>query len=83
MATKRFNLELSVDQYDFLRKEADAMETTVAGLIRRLIEDHRSRLLKDVRHYDSDTLGSRHGSFDGPADLAENHDRYLYGKKSK
>jgi hypothetical protein len=39
MATKRLNLELSVDQYDSLRKEADAMKTTVSGLIRQLIED--------------------------------------------
>lgn len=83
MATKRFNLELPVEQYEFLRKEADAMKSTVAGLIRRLIEDHKNRLLKEVRFYDADPLGSRQGSFDGPADLAENHDRYLYGKKSR
>jgi hypothetical protein len=83
MATKRFTLELSVDQYDFLRKEALAMQTTVVGFIRQLIENHRNRPLRKTRHYESDPLGGRQGSFDGPADLAENHDRYLYGKKSK
>ncbi len=83
MISKRFTLELPVDQYDFLRREADSTRTTVAGLIRRLIEDHKNRLLKEARHYDSDPLCSRQGSFDGPADLAEHHDRYLYGKRSK
>jgi hypothetical protein len=83
MATKRFTLELPMDQYEFLRKEAGAMRTTIVGLIRKLIEGHRNNLIKEARQYDSDPLYSRKGSFDGPADLAENHDRYLYGKRAK
>jgi hypothetical protein len=83
MVMKRFTLELPADQYDFLRKEADSTGTTIAGLIRRLIDERRRRLLNEAVHQKADPLFSRQGSFDGPSDLAENHDRYLYGRKTK
>lgn len=78
MATKRLTIELQVDQYEFLRKEAQASDTTISGLIRKLIEDLRFRLPEEARkNYQTDPLYKRHGSFDGPSDLAEHHDRYL------
>jgi hypothetical protein len=83
MATKRLTLELSVDQYDFLRKEAGVMRTTISGLIRKLIEERRLRLVKEFVRNEADPLYSRSGSFDGPSDLAENHDHYLYGRDDK
>ncbi len=83
MTVKRLTLELPVDQYDFLRKEATTMGTTVAGLIRDLIDERRHRLFREALHQEADPLYSRQGSFDGPADLAENHDRYLYGLDDK
>jgi hypothetical protein len=83
MPTKRFTLELPVDQYDFLCKEASAMGTSIAGFIRKLIEERRRRLLKEALHQETDPLFSRQGSFDGPADLAEDHDHYLYGRNLK
>ncbi len=79
MATKRFSIELPLDQYEFLRKQASTTGTTIAGLIRRLIDDFRLRPPKEARKtYQTDPLYKRRGSFDGPADLAEHHDRYLY-----
>lgn len=81
MGTKRLNIELPVDQYEFLRKEATASGTTVVGLLRRLVEDYRRRLPGEAREtYQTDPLYRRRGSFDGPSDLAEHHDRYLYGQ---
>ncbi len=83
MAMKRLTLELPTDQYDFLRKEATAMGTTVAGLIRKLIDERRHRLFREALHQEADPLYTRQGSFDGPADLAESHDRYLYSPDTK
>lgn len=81
MATKRLTIELPIDQYEFLRKQASAAGTTIAGLIRRLIDDCRLRLPEEVRkNYQTDPLYKRRGSFDGPTDLAEHHDHYLYGQ---
>lgn len=80
MAAKRMTLELPVDQYEFVRKQAGANGTTVSGFIRRLIEDCRRRFPQKARgSYKTDPFHLRRGSFDGPGDLAENHDRYLYG----
>ncbi|MDR7555333.1 MAG: ribbon-helix-helix protein, CopG family [Armatimonadota bacterium] len=79
MATKRLTIELPVDQHEFLRKEAAARGTTVSALIRKLIEEHRARPSEDLRAlYSTDPFARRSGSFDGPPDLAERHDRYLY-----
>lgn len=81
MATKRFTIELPIDQYEFLRKQATTAGTTIAGLIRQLIEDFKLRLPKQARkNYQTDPLYKRRGSFEGPADLAQHHDHYLYGQ---
>ncbi len=84
MAKKRLNIELSIDQYELLRKQANNNGTTVSGFIRYLIDDFRHRLPKEARkNYQNDPLYKRRGSFDGPENLAENHDHYLYGRDSK
>ena len=84
MGKKRLNIELSIDQYELLRKQANKNGTTVSGFIRHLIDDFRHRLPKEARkNYQNDPLYKRRGSFDGPKDLAENHDHYLYGRDSK
>jgi Tfp pilus assembly protein PilV len=84
MATKRLTIELSTDQYELLRKQASSTGTTVTGFIRKLIDDFRLRPTAEARkHYQSDPLYKVRGSFDGPKDLAENHDHYLYGRPSK
>jgi hypothetical protein len=79
MATKRLTIELSVDQYELLHREAKEKGTSVTGFIRRMIDEIRLRPKEEVRrNYKTDPLYKRSGSFEGPADLAKNHDRYLY-----
>jgi len=84
MAKKRLNIELSIEHYEALRKQARASGTTVSAVIRQLIEKSRDRLpVEAVKSYRSDPLYKRRGSFDGPRYLAEKHDRYLYGQTPK
>jgi len=84
MATKRLTLELSIDQYEVLRKQANSTGTTVTGFIRKLIEEFRLRVPEEARrNYQNDPLYKMRGSFNGPKDLSENHDHYLYGRSSK
>jgi len=81
MPVKRLNIELPLDQYEFLRKEAAARGITVSRLIRDLIATCRQSLTEELKKsYQDDPWFRRHGSFDGPDDLAEKHDLYLYGK---
>jgi len=78
---KRLNIELPLDQYEFLRKEATARGIAISRLIRELIAKHRQSLTEELKKtYKNDPWFRRRGSFDGPDDLAEKHDLYLYGK---
>jgi hypothetical protein len=81
MATKRLTIELSVDQYETLQQQAKANGTSVSGFLRRMIDEFRFRPPAEARKkYQTDPLYNRRGSFDGPENLAENHDRFLYIK---
>jgi len=82
MLVKRLNIELPVEQYEFLRQEAEAKKTTISQFLRDLIEQ-RKRLSANAakRNYAKDPFFQRKGSFDGPVDLAGKHDSYLYGRK--
>ncbi len=78
MATKRLSFELSMDQYEILRKKAKAAGTSIPRFIRLMIDELRLRPSEDVlKNYKTDPLFRRRGSFEGPVDLAENHDWYL------
>jgi hypothetical protein len=84
VATKRLTIELPLEQYEVVRKQAQATGTTVSGYIRRLINEVRFRLPREARrNYRDDSLHKRRGSFEGPSNLAETHDKYLYGKTPK
>lgn len=84
MGTKRLTIELSIDHYELLRKQANATGTTVSAFIRRLIDDFRLRLPEEVRkNYQNDPFYKTRGSFDGPKDLSKEHDQHLYGRSSK
>ena len=84
MATKRLTIELPSEQHEFLLREANRTGTTIAGLIRRLVDNLRIRLSEEaLKNYHADPIYQRRGSFDGPSDLSERHDRYLYGKTTK
>ncbi|MEW6185668.1 MAG: ribbon-helix-helix protein, CopG family [Thermodesulfobacteriota bacterium] len=82
MAPKRLTIELSVDQYETVRQQAKANGTTISGFLRRMIDDLRLRSPAEIRKgYRNDPFLNRRGSFDGPVNLAENHDHYLYVKE--
>ncbi len=80
MATRRLTLELSTDQYEFVRKEAVAEGLTVSGLIRGLIDQRRAAPAGVREDYRDDPFYKRRGSFKGPKDLSVKHDKYLYGE---
>ncbi len=80
MANKRLTLELSVDQYEFVRKEAAAEGSTVSAFIRALIDDRRASPPRLREDYRDDPFYKRRGSFKGPKDLSLKHDKYLYGE---
>lgn len=80
MPVKRLTIELPQEQYEFLRKQAVAEKTTTVGFIRSLINECRIRVPDATRTpYRVDAFYRRRGSFDGPSDLAAQHDRDLYG----
>jgi hypothetical protein len=79
MTTKRLTLELAIDQYEFVKKEADAENVTVTAFIRALIDERRASPARLRESYRDDAFYRRRGSFKGPRDLAARHDRYLYG----
>jgi hypothetical protein len=82
MATKRLTIELSVDQYETLQEQAKANGTSVSGFLRRMIDEFRLRPPTEAqKKYQTDPLYKRRGSFDGPENLSENHDHYLYVKE--
>lgn len=80
MASKRLTLELSIDQYEFARKEAAAAGLTVSAFIRALIDERRASPAHLREGYRDDPFYKRRGSFKGPKDLSVKHDRYLYGE---
>ncbi len=80
MANKRLTLELSIDQYEFVRKEATAESLTVSGFIRALIDERRASPARLRERYRDDPFYKRRGSFKGPKDLSAKHDKYLYGE---
>jgi hypothetical protein len=72
---KRLNVELEDGDYRYLKARAEREGRSVVSLIREAV----------VRLRGSDALDPRSdpmypvGSFDGPDDLSERHDDYLYG----
>lgn len=84
MGTRRVSIELPMEQYEFLRKEAVSRGLTISRLLQHLIEAQRGHLSGEITElYQNDPLVRRRGSFDGPANLAEEHDRYLYGASTR
>lgn len=82
MAVKRLNIKLPWELYEVLRREAAAMGTTVSGVVRSLIAGLTQPVKRRPRRKpQDDPLYAMRGSFDGPSDLAEKHDAYLYGRR--
>lgn len=71
---KRINVELEDADYRYLRERASREGRAVVAIIRDAI----ARLRREGSDPHQDPMYEV-GSFDGPADLAERHDDYLYG----
>lgn len=71
---KRMNVEFADDDYRYLRERAVAEGRTVISVIREAV----ARMRRESFDAKSDPMWAV-GSFDGPSDLAERHDDYLYG----
>ncbi|MBI4729338.1 MAG: antitoxin [Acidobacteria bacterium] len=72
---KRLNVELEDTDYRYLKDLADRQGRSVVAVIREAVA--RLRRSEDVDPRADPMYGV--GSFDGPRDLAERHDDYLYG----
>lgn len=82
MAVKRLNIEIPWEQYEILRREAAIRETTVSQVIRDLIGGLKQPgRRRSGRKLQGDPLYRMAGAFDGPGDLAEKHDAYLYERR--
>lgn len=82
MAVKRLNIEVPWEQYEILRREAAMRGTTVSRVIRDLIAGlAQPARRRSARKPQDDPLYTMGGTFDGPADLAEKHDAYLYERR--
>lgn len=77
---KRLNIDIPWEQYEILRREAALRRSTVSAVIRDLIDGLRQPGTKRrKRPPRDDPFSTMRGAFDGPPDLAEKHDAYLYG----
>ena len=74
---KRLTVELDEGDYAYLRERASREGRSVVSLLREAV----TRLRRDgVADPGADPMYLV-GSFEGPADLAEQHDDYLYGAR--
>lgn len=73
---KRLTIELDEDAYAYLRDRARREGRSVVSLLREAVARLRRAEVPDPR---ADPM-YRVGSFEGPPDLAERHDDYLYGR---
>ena len=79
---KRLSVEIPWEQYEALRREASARGTTISGVLRELIAGlGQASKGRSGRSRHDDPLDRMAGSFDGPVNLAQKHDAFLYGKR--
>jgi hypothetical protein len=71
---KRVNIELEDGDYRYLKARAEREGRSMVSLIREAIRRLRGSEELDPRKDPMYEVGS----FDGPRDLAERHDKYLY-----
>jgi len=82
MPFKRLNVEIPWEQYEALKREAAVRGTTVSAVLRDLIAGLRKPAVgRGSRATRTDPLYRMGGAFDGPVNLAEKHDAFLYGKR--
>lgn len=80
---KRTQIYFPLDLYRKIRKRAEQESKSLAFMVREAVENYLEED-KNQGDWDGDPFFHAVGIMDsGKGDLAENHDRYLYGKKKK
>lgn len=85
MTMIRTQINLEEEQYRLLQLEAQLHKKSLSGIVREVIDKgfivkqkgNKKYTLLDIAKY------ATKGEKDIPNDISENHDEYLYGKKSK
>ena len=78
----RLQVNLTSEQYEFLRTEAFAKSKSMAAILREILDEviaqRQQGLLEDDPIWDMIGVGA---DIDGPTDISENVDKYLYGER--
>lgn len=76
---KRTQLYLPVGLYQSARKAAKGKGLSLAGLVRRALEDYLGRMVKARGNWQKDSLHDLVGFVSkGPKNLSETADKFLY-----
>ncbi len=75
----RAQLMLEEWQYEALKSLAESRGRSISEVARDIFARH----LEKGQRVSTGKLDSISGVAEGPADLGENHDQYLYGKRRK
>lgn len=80
----RLQISLTEDQYDFLKSESFTTGKSMAAVLRDVIDEviktRQQNLLQQDPIWDIIGIGSE---IDGPTDVSENVDKYLYGERTE
>lgn len=83
MPPKRLTIQLPLEQYELLERQARDLRTSLSAVLTQIIAEWQSQVAGQPHSaLESDSFYHRRGSFDGPCDLAENYHQYLYGPTS-
>lgn len=85
MTMIRTQINLEEEQYRLLQLEAQLNKRSLSGIIREVIDKGFMMKQRSKKKYTLLDIAKHatKGEKDIPNDISENHDEYLYGKKSK
>ena len=77
----RMQVSLTTTQYEFLQSEAFVTGKSMAAILRAMLDEAIQQRQQDVLANDPiwDVIGIGK-AIDGPTDISENVDKYLYGE---
>jgi len=77
----RMQISLTTTQYEFLQSEAFVTGKSMAAILRAMLDETIQQRQQDVLANDPiwDVIGVGE-TIDGPTDISENVDKYLYGE---
>jgi len=77
----RMQISLTTNQYEFLQSEAFVTGKSMAAILRTMLDEAIEHRQQDILANDPiwDVIGIGQ-AIDGPTDISENVDKYLYGE---